>query len=247
MSTGRPWQPGTGGGRVRDHARRRASCSASTRSCWGARRTTSPSTARCCSASSAPRSSARRGRGDRRLGADRQAGARASTRSRTRRCARCTARRSPRCAAFERWSIRTVPRAAERGRGRARQRRARQARAHRGAARRRRSARERDAVLSAASGGPRRVGSAQRSGGAGDREHLRVGEILEQRVGEPVEHPASTPARSRGCGCRRRRSCTCRGRSCVLRSGGRRSAGSASRCPRSRSSRRACSRCQTIT
>ena len=36
---------------------------------------------------------------------------RGSTRSSTRRCGRCTARRRPRWQAFERWSIRTVPRA----------------------------------------------------------------------------------------------------------------------------------------
>ena len=81
-----------------------------------------------------------------------------------------------RCGGFERWSIRTVPRAQN-------------ARA--------------DALVNAALDAQRRRGSAARAarsvealGRFGDREHLRVREFLEQRVRDPVEHVALRASRS---------------------------------------------------
>ncbi len=173
----------------------------------------------------APGARRQRGRGGRRLRADRQAGA-GPLQGQARRDAPAAPRGDGGAAAdFERWSIRTVPRAQNA---------------------------DADALVNAALDQaaalePRgALPSVQRLRRFRDREHLRVREFLEQRVRQPVEDVALAPADHVDVvavvddlvvapvdrpACERART----------------AAGSASRCPRSRSSRRSWFCCQTTT
>ena len=175
----RPRQPRSRGRRRRDLLARRRGARRARAAARDARPTTSPSTARCCWLARARELGADEVEvvGDSELIAKQVQGL---YKVKHEACARCTARRWRRCAGFERWSIRTVPRAQN-----ARRRRARQ----RGAG---------PAAASSRALAPRparrRGRLAQRLRGFGDREHLRVGEVLEQRVGDPVEHASGAPA-----------------------------------------------------